>query len=940
MNTNSKYLPQEIEEKWQAKWKSAKIFEVENDPAKKKYYVLEMYPYPSGKMHIGHLRNYTIGDSFARFKRMEGFNVLYPMGYDSFGLPAEIAAIKQGVQPEVFTLKNIASIRANQQRIGYSYDWRRQVSSIDVNYYRWNQWFFLKMHERGLAYRKEAMVNWCPNCGVLANEQVITGKCWRCHAPVEPKFLSQWFYKIREYADELLNDLDGLKWPEKVKVMQRNWIGRSEGTLADFVVEGTDQTLSIFTTRVDTIYGVTFMTMAAEHPWCKEWVKGTEIEAPYQEFYDEVMNQDKFQRMAEENEKKGIFLGKYALNPLTGDKIPIYAGNFVLYEYGAGAVMAVPGHDQRDFEFAKKYNIPIKIVIQPFDGYKLNGEKITRAFIENGVMDNSAEFSEMENRVAIERIGKKLKKISKGGPTINYKIRDWLISRQRYWGTPIPMIYCDECGIVPVPYDDLPVELPHDAVFGKSGNPLEHSPTFMNVTCPKCGKPARRETDTMDTFVDSSWYFFKYTSPDLNDVPFLKDDVEYWGPVDQYIGGIEHAILHLLYARFYTKVGRDMGLHHFDEPFMALLTQGMVNLPHPYCPSCKKFLPKAVDKAGKWVGEYDPDKQTCNTCGNPYEMKSAKMSKSLGNIVAPQPIVEQYGADTARFFIMHAANPVKEMDWNDAGCHADHRTLIKMWDLFTRPLTASRQTDDVYDGYIHFRLNRMIKKVTHNYQDLLIRDAINEIIAFADLLRKYATMIPHEQLFRESQEKMLLMISPIIPHFAEEIWELLGKSGFISLAPWPEFDETLISSEIENQWEAYEHAIDDVRSIQKLIKISAPKEIQIIIAADWKAEFVRQTLDLAKQGKNFGILMKNAMANPEWKPFGKLIKGFLSRISKNPGKFHIPFPTQGKELEFFQKNHDLLQKDLGAPVVIVSEEESSAQKRGQALPGKPALVIL
>jgi len=443
----------------------------------------------------------------------------------------------------------------------------------------------------------------------------------------------------------------------------------------------------------------------------------------------------------------------------------------------------------------------------------------------------------------------------------------------------------------------------------------------------------------MDTFVDSSWYFLKYTSPELTDVPFSKEDVEYWGPVDQYIGGIEHAILHLLYARFFTKVSRDLGLHNIDEPFKALLTQGMVNLAHPYCPSCKKFLPKAVDKAGKWAGEYNPDKKTCNTCGKPYEMKSAKMSKSLGNIISPQPIIEEFGADTARFFIMHAANPAKEMEWNDAGCSADNRTLQKMWHLLTHSLSDSRQTDDVYDSYIRFRLHRMIKTATHTYQTLLIRDALNEIIGFADILRKYADMVPNEELFAQCQEKLLLMLAPIIPHFCEEIWESMGKSGFISLAPWPEYDETLISQEIEAQWQSYEHVVDDVRSIQKLIKITAPKEIQIIIADSWKTQFVEDTLALVKDGKNFGDLMKNAMAKPELKRYGKQIKGFLGKIARNPGKFSPPFPTQEKEFVFFTDNIALLKNDLGSNILIVKEADSDNKKKFQSLPGKPALVI-
>ncbi len=929
-----------IELKWQSKWKNDKIFEVEIDSKKKKYYVLEMYPYPSGKMHMGHLRNYTIGDSFARFQRMNGYNVLYPMGYDSFGLPAEIAAIKKGTPPEEFTRKNIASFSADQRRIGYSYDWRREVSSMDPNYFRWNQWFFLKMYEKGLAYRKESLVNWCTGCNsVLANEQVINGKCWRCSSVIQLKFLSQWFFKIREYADELLDKLDTLDWPDKVKTMQKNWIGRSEGSSINFEVEGTDKTLAIFTTRSDTIFGVTFMTIAAEHPWCSEWVKGTEYEEEYQIFYEDVMQEDRYQRTAESTEKKGMFLGKYAINPLTKAKIPIYAGNFVIYEYGAGAVMAVPGHDQRDFEFAKKYDIPIKIVIQPFDGYKLNGEKMSRAFLDDGILDKSEEFTGIENREAIKRIEKKLKKIGKGGPIVNYKIRDWLISRQRYWGTPIPIIYCKDCGIIPISYDDLPVKLPNDAIFGKSGNPLEHSKSFMNIKCPKCGKNARRETDTMDTFVDSSWYFMRYTSPLSSDIPFLRENAMYWGPVDQYIGGIEHAILHLLYARFFTKVSRDLGLHDFDEPFKALLTQGMINKQHPYCENCEKFLPAIYDKDDNWEGEYDQEKETCNTCGQKYILKSAKMSKSLGNTLSPEPIVQEYGADTARFFIMHGANPKRELEWSDSGCSSDNRTLLKIWDTITTQPSSTRYKDEVFDDYIRFRLNRMIKKVTKNYQIMLIRDALNEIIGFVDLIKRYMDMKPNKKLLRESKENIVLMLAPITPHLCEELWESMNKKGYISLASWPNYDELLISESIEKQWLCYENVIDDVKNIQKLIKLENPEEIQVIVADDWKNEFISKMEIHIKDGKNFGDLMKIAMQNPDWKRNGKLVKNILVKISKNPDKFAPAFEKQDNEYDFFVQNISLLEKDIDIKIRILREIDSNEKKKSNSLPGKPALIM-
>ncbi|MHA1369713.1 MAG: leucine--tRNA ligase, partial [Promethearchaeota archaeon] len=606
------YDPEDIETKWQKRWEDSKIFEVDIDYSREKFYCLEMYPYPSSKLHMGHLRNYSIGDCLARFKRMQGYNVLYPMGYDAFGLPAENAAIQHDADPEEWTWNNINTIKKQQKRLGLSYDWTRQIQSITEDYYKWNQWMFLKMYEMGLVVREEAYNNWCPDCKtVLANEQVINGRCWRCNSRVTIKLMTQWFLKIRDYADELLECLDALDWPEKVKTMQRNWIGRSEGTIIKFKVKDTGEEIPIFTTRADTLYGVTFMTFAPEHPLVEKWVAGTEYEQEFNKLLDEIMMEDRFQRTAIDHEKKGMFIGKYAINPINNEEIPIYIGNFVIYEYGAGAVMAVPAHDQRDFEFAKEFNLPIKVVIQPYD-YELNAEKMVRAYEGQGTLVNSGEFDGLENYAAIKAISEKLKMDGKGGPTVNYRLRNWLISRQRYWGTPIPMIYCDKCGVVPVPYEDLPVRLPKNVKFTGSGNPLETSDDFVNTNCPRCNGKAKRETDTMDTFVDSSWYFFRYTSPHYDEGPMERKAMDYWAPVDQYIGGIEHAILHLLYARFWTKATRDMGLHSISEPFKSLLTQGMVNKENPFCEHCNQFLP---------IGKYDIESKTCNLCGNPYVLK-------------------------------------------------------------------------------------------------------------------------------------------------------------------------------------------------------------------------------------------------------------------------------------------------------------------------------
>ncbi|MFX1405675.1 MAG: leucine--tRNA ligase, partial [Promethearchaeota archaeon] len=709
------YDPQKIENKWQKIWEDKNIFEVKEDLANKKnkYYVLEMYPYPSSELHIGHLRNYSIGDAFARFKRMRGYNVLYPMGYDSFGLPAENAAIDQGVNPEEWTNSNIKAIKKQQKRIGLSYDWTRLIFSHDPNFYKWDQWFFLKMYEKGLAYRQKSYVNWCPHCAtVLANEQVQGGKCWRCNSEVDQKFLTQWFLKIRAYSEELLDGLNIVDWPEKVKTMQRNWIGRSEGSIIKFPIIGEERTIDIFTTRADTLFGVTFMVFAPEHPWVREWVNGTEYEKSFNNFYKEIVKQNKFERTDLQVEKIGMYIGKKAINPITKEEVPIFIGNFVVYEYGAGAVMAVPGHDQRDFEFAKKYDIPIKIVIQPYN-YELKSDKMNRAYEGDGILVNSEEFNGIENRSAIDAITKKLEKMGMGKSTINYKLRDWLISRQRYWGCPIPIIYCNDCGTVPVPYSDLPVKLPEDVDFTAKGNPLRTSLKFVKIKCPKCGKQAKRETDTMDTFVDSSWYFFRYCDPKYEKLPYRKEIINYWGNIDQYIGGVEHAVMHLLYARFFTKVARDLGLHSIDEPFQKLLTQGMINKAHPYCPNCDAFAMKT-----------EMNNKKCKRCGTNYIMKSVKMSKSLGNTVDPIGIMNKFGADAARFFILFGASPKSGLEWSDEGVDFAFKFIKNTFQLLSEPVKDIRPDKNIIDTLMKYNLNNTIKRITESFEKIEIRDAV------------------------------------------------------------------------------------------------------------------------------------------------------------------------------------------------------------------------
>jgi len=748
-----------IEKKWQKKWEKEKRFIISEESAKEKFYLLEMFPYPSGELHMGHMRNYTIGDTMARFLRMKGFNVLYPMGYDALGLPAENAAIEKKIHPASWTNRCIDKMKEQQKKMGLSYDWERLVITADPEYYRWNQWIFLKFYKKGLAYRREAPINWCPQCEtVLANEQVVNGKCWRCDTSVEVRSLEQWFFKITDYAEELLEDLKKLKdWPERVRVMQENWIGRSYGTLVNFRLEESPSLIPVFTTRPDTLYGATFMTFAPEHPRVQELIAGTEYEKEAREFINRVVIEDRFTRTGEDREKEGMFIGRYAINPLNGDKIPIYIANFVLMEYGTGAIMAVPAHDQRDFEFAKKYDIPVKQVIIPSPEEAHIGEDLERAYEEEGIMVNSAQFNGLSSQEAREKITEYLTQRGWGGKTLQYRLRDWLISRQRYWGTPIPIIYCDKCKIVPVPEKDLPVELPVRVKFTGRGNPLAKCKEFVNCECPKCGGQARRETDTMDTFVDSSWYFARYCSPHFKKLPFDKEKIKYWMPVDQYIGGIEHAILHLLYARFFTKALRDIGLYEIDEPFEKLLCQGM------------------VVKDG------------------------AKMSKSKGNIVTVDEITERYGADTARLFILFASPPEKDLEWSDEGVQGCYRFLNRVWNLV-------RETESKYEKTIlgapnqeEKELKRIthsaIKKVTEDIESFDFNTAIASIMELSNGIYDYLRKKGNSSLLRESVEKLILLLSPFAPHVCEELWQVLGHRESVIKESWPKYDPATIKQE-------------------------------------------------------------------------------------------------------------------------------------------------
>ncbi|WP_418582892.1 leucine--tRNA ligase [Phascolarctobacterium succinatutens] len=757
-----KYAPHDIEAKWQKYWEENKTFKVEMDKDKPKSYVLEMFPYPSGNLHMGHVRNYSIGDVIARFRTMKGFNVLHPMGWDSFGMPAENAAIKHNIPPKKWTLENIANMTRQLKALGLSYDWDREVTTCKEDYYKWTQWFFELFYKRGLAVKKESAVNWCDTCNtVLANEQVIDGKCWRCDHEVVKKDLSQWFFKITDYADELLKDLDLLPgWPERVKTMQHNWIGRSEGLEFSFEIPALNDTVAVYTTRPDTAYGVTFMALAAEHPLikkiCENNPKADEINA----FCERVRNQSEIERTSSESEKEGVFTGVYCINPFTGRKVEIWVTNYVLYDYGTGAVMGVPTGDQRDWMFADKYGIEKIVTICPI-GKELKLEEMTCAYEEKeGMLVNSGEFTGMEMHKAMSAIMDKAEAEGFGKRRVNYRLRDWLISRQRYWGAPIPIIYCPHCGEVLVPEDQLPVRLPEDVSFTAGAkSPLATSEEFVHCKCPKCGADATRETDTMDTFLCSSWYYLRYTDAHNDKMPFDKELNNYWGPVDQYIGGIEHAILHLLYSRFFVKVLRDAGLVDYDEPFSNLLTQGM------------------VIKDG------------------------AKMSKSLGNVVSPEEILSKYGADTARLFILFAAPPERELEWSDQGVEGSFRFLNRIWRIVQafEAVLAQKVTEYDYsnlneaDKDLRRVLHSSIKKVTNDIETRFnFNTAISTMMELVNALYAYkeAAKEPNAGLVYEAISDLIKMMSPFVPHITEELWRgAIDANSSVHEQSWPECDE-------------------------------------------------------------------------------------------------------------------------------------------------------
>ncbi len=792
----AKYDFKKIEKRWKDFWDKQGFFKVDTNNTERKFYYLNMFPYPSGVLHVGHGRNYIIGDAFARYKKMRGFNVLNPMGFDAFGLPAENAAIENKTHPRDWTIANIEGMKRQFREWGIVYDWDREIRTCEPDYYKWNQWLFLQFYKRGLAYRAAAVANWCPGCEtVLANEQVLDGRCERCDSIVEKRKLTQWFFKITQYAEELLKDLEKLEhWPERVKKMQYNWIGRSEGVEADFAVETPPpapprygqgvRSLRVFTTRPDTIFGVTFMAIAPEHPLVEEFLaqeqdphKRAQIEA----FVQRVLQQGEIARSAVTVEKEGFFTGRYAINPINNERVPVYIANYVLMEYGTGAIMGVPAHDQRDFEFAKKYGLEIRRVIESAES---TGELLA-AFEGEGWLVNSGQFNGLSSREAFQKIGEFLASRGLGRFAVKYKLRDWLISRQRYWGTPIPMIHCERCGIVPVPESELPVKLPNVPFIGKKG--LAEIPEFYQTTCPQCHGPAQRDTDTMDTFVDSSWYFLRFVSPHEQTRPFDPEAVNRWLPVDQYVGGVEHAILHLLYSRFFTKALRDMGYLKFDEPFARLFTQGMIEHLAYRCPEHNWIHPSEVKEGN-----------TCPHCGRELKVDLHKMSKSKRNTISPQDVIERYGADTERLYTLFMGPPEKDIEWTDEGVRGSFRFLNRLWNLV---LSQARKLTDIgalnpaqfteRERKVWQKLHHTIKAVTEDIEQFHFNTAVSAIMELTNELTDYVSENPkktNKALVKRALEDLVLILSPFTPFVCEELWRRLGHDDAVLEQSWPSYD--------------------------------------------------------------------------------------------------------------------------------------------------------
>lgn len=886
------YKPSEIEKKWQEKWQEKNVFKSENKvEGKQNYYTLEMFAYPSGKLHVGHLRNYAIGDAIARYKKMKGFNVLHPFGWDSFGLPAENAAIDNGAHPGQWTKANIDNMRRQLKLMGLSYDWDREISTYTPEYYKWNQLFFIEMYKKGLVYKKRSYVNWCPDCNtVLANEQVEDGKCWRhSKTDVIQKELSQWYLKITDYAEELLQGHEELKghWPDKVLAMQKNWIGKSTGSEINFVLDykfdsnsqdkesnlnignNGEVIIPVFTTRADTLFGVTYAVIAPEHPLVEEII--LKENPSLKEAVDKMINEDKINRTAEDKEKEGMFTGLYVINPVNNEKVPLWIGNYVLMDYGTGAVMAVPAHDERDFFFAKKYNLPVRIVINPVDkdgnSEKIVVEEMEGAYTLNGILVNSDEFDGTKNTEAKIKITEKLEKEGKGKKTVNYRLHDWLISRQRYWGTPIPVIYDEDGNIHLEEKENLPVKLPTDIEFNGKGNPLETSEEFKNVILPN-GKKGRRETDTMDTFVDSSWYYLRYLDSHNTEKPFEKENADSWTPVDQYIGGIEHAVMHLLYARFFHKALRDMGLVETNEPFKRLLTQGMVLGPSYYSQNERKFyFPKDV--------EIKDTKAFSKSTGEELTVKVEKMSKSKNNGVDPEEIVKEYGADPARVFTLFAAPPEKELEWNVNGLAGAYRFINRLFLIISDSFEFADKNAGKEDNYgidlskrsekdeeIQKKLHQTVKKVTESIEDdfhfntaiAAVMELLNDMTTYKqELIDKNDVSTESKKIWKEVLDKVILLIAPFAPHIADELWEIIGNKTFTFEEEWPTFEEELTK----------EHKMNLVVQINGKIRETIPAKIGLPKEEYEKLAFDSEKIKKAIEGKEIVkvIVVPNKLVN-------------------------------------------------------------------------------
>ena len=926
---------------WQQKWVEAKIFESKIRTERPKFYCLEMYPYPSGEMHMGHVRNYSIGDAVARYKRMMGFDVLYPIGFDSFGMPAENAAMDEGGHPHEITERNMASITKQIKRMGFSYDWKRQLKSHDPRYYKWNQYFFTKFFENGLAYRKHAPVNWCRQCEtVLANEQVKAGRCWRCNGPVAQKEMKQWFLDINKYAQELVDGLDDISFPENVKSLQRDWLGRSEGAEITFKVVNSDSVIEVFTTRPDTLFGSTFVTLAPEHPMAEELVKGTEFEAAWQELYDEVSVLAEFDRIRNMKKKKGVPSGRSVVHPLTGEEIPIWIGNFVIASYGTGAVMAVPGHDERDFDFAQMFDIPIKRVLVMEEGGDSQAP-LDSAETEYGWMVNSPieGFDGLYGEAAKTAITDALDAKGLGKQTINWKIRPWLISRQRYWGTPIPIIHCGDCGIVAVPEQDLPVELPTDIEFGQ-GNPLETSEEFLKVDCPTCGKDAQRETDTMDTFVDSSWYFMRFTDSLNDEMCFNPDVMNHFMNVDFYCGGIEHAQMHLIYARFYTKALRDLGLHSVDEPFNELLCQGMVNAPAPWCESCQLTL--SVGHAGS----------PCPHCDGPLTSRSAKMSKSLGNTVSPEKMVEKYGADTVRLFILFSANPTAGMDWSDTAIASNYRVMMQMATMPDRLLGWTGSSSSI-DTWMIGRLKQRCEEFQIAMDNFDLRRAVE--ISHYELIKDINWYVrrggENSELGLQILKSWTHLVSVSTPHLAEEWWHTIGMEGLVcgtemeKLAAKSADEQSALDSET-----LLRSVLDSARRIKDVAErhLDGPAQSAIVVVSPtWKRTMAVEALDFIEQGgspkKFVSHLSQMEIAQGERK--GEIIgywgKKMLPQVFKWDDASRVLLRSDLDEVEALSLRSHFIAEELGlqsVQVVLGESPEDETGRAGGSLPLAPAIV--